>query len=122
MKRFLFYYSQLNTGGAEKSLSRLMNALVEEGEDVTLLCRYGNGNGEYMLDKRERKLYLSSYPLINKRRLSALIHNVICLLERLWVLLRLKIFSDRYDIAFVGLQGLSPNIILRYTIYLMHQW
>lgn len=114
MKKFLFYYSQLNTGGAEKSLSRLMNALVEEGEEVTLLCRYGYGNGEYMLDKRVRKLYLSSYPLKNRIRLSALIHNVICLLQRLWVLLRLKIFSERYDIAFVGLQGLSPNIILRY--------
>lgn len=114
MKKFLFYYSQLNTGGAEKSLSRLMNALVEEGEEVTLLCRYGHGNGEYMLDKRVRKLYLSSYPLKNRIRLSALIHNVICLLQRLWVLFRLMIFSDRYDIAFVGLQGLSPNIILKY--------
>ena len=113
MRKFLFYYSQLNTGGAEKSLSRLMNTLIEEGEEVTLLCRYGNGNGEYMLDKRVKKLCLSSYPPKKGYHILALVNNVICLLQRVWMLFKLKISGDEYDIAFVGLQGLSPDYILR---------
>lgn len=113
MKKFLFYYSQLNTGGAEKSLSRLMNALVEEGEDVTLLCRCGNGNGEYMLDKRVKKLCLSSYSPKKGCHISTLVNNAICLLQRLWMFFKLKMSSEEYDITFVGLQGLSPDYILR---------
>lgn len=113
MRKFLFYYSQLNTGGAEKSLSRLMNTLIKEGEEVTLLCRYGNGNGEYMLDKRVKKLCLSSYPPKKGYHILALVNNVICLLQRVWMLFNLKISGDEYDIAFVGLQGLSPDYILR---------
>ena len=37
MSRILVYYSQLNIGGAEKSLIRLMNAFVERGDDVYYL-------------------------------------------------------------------------------------
>ena len=113
MKKYLFYYSQLNTGGAEKSLSRLMNALVEEGEEVTLLCRYGHGNGEYMLDKRVKKRCLSSYPLYGGNNLLALFHNVVFILQRLWNILYLRLINKCYDITFIGLQGLSPRFIMR---------
>ncbi len=58
-KKILFYYSQLNIGGAEKSLVRLMNALVKDGHEITLLTRFGNGSSEYLLDKRIKKISLS---------------------------------------------------------------
>lgn len=115
-KKILFYYSQLNIGGAEKSLVRLMNALVNDGHEITLLTRFGNGNGEYLLDKRIKKFSLS-------KDIPSKINNIflyylkllIVLLQRIIKLVILKVKNNHYDLAIVGLQGLSPEIIFRYV-------
>ena len=116
MKKILFYYSQLNIGGAEKSLVRLMNALAYDGHDITLLTRFGNGNGEYLLDKRIKKFSLSKdSPLKTKNKLFYFFKLIIIFIQRIISLIILKNQNNHYDLAIVGLQGLSPEIICRYV-------
>lgn len=115
-KKILFYYSQLNIGGAEKSLIRLMNALVNDGHEITLLTRFGNGNGEYLLDKRIKIFSLSKYsPLKKSNKLLYYLNLIIVFLQRIIKLLILKVQNNHYDLAIIGLQGLSPEIIYRCT-------
>ena len=115
MKKILVYYSQLNIGGAEKSLIRIMNAFAADGNEVTYLGRYGHGKGEHLLDKRIKKEWLSSSPPISGGGLKSAISNAICILQRFLSLAKLLLQSHKVDIAFVGLQGLSPDLVLKYT-------
>lgn len=105
-KKILFYYSQLNIGGAEKSLIRLMNALVKDGNDVTLLTRYSQGKAEQFLDSRVKKLALSE-PMGNGGIFDKLRVGV----QRTFQTSKLKREKPEYDLAIVGLQGLSPAIL-----------
>lgn len=110
-KKILFYYSQLNIGGAEKSLIRLMNALVADGNEVTLLTRYSQGRAEQFLNERIKKIALSD-PIRNgnifdKFRIG---------LQRTRQTLILKWRKSEYDLAIVGLQGLSPKILPRLIV------
>lgn len=114
-KKILVYYSQLNMGGAEKSLIRLMNTLAKDGNEVTCLCRYGNGSCEYLLDERIKRYSLSAYAPVKSIGFASLIKNGRLILQRLIALLKLKLSGKEYDIAFVGLQGLSAKIICRYV-------
>ncbi len=117
-KKILFYYSQLNIGGAEKSLVRLMNALVKDGHEITLLTRFGNGSSEYLLDKRIKKISLSKEsPLKINNIFLYYIKLLIVFLQRIKNLLILKIQHEHYDLAIIGLQGLSPEIICRCISY-----
>ena len=113
MKKILFYYSQLNIGGAEKSLIRLMNALSAEGNDVTLLCRYGNGKGEYLLDNKVQLIKLSTCVPQRWNSFSAIQNNIISILQRFWSIILLKLSNKVYDITLIGLQGLSPEFIYK---------
>ena len=115
MRRILVYYSQLNIGGAEKSLIRLMNSFVAAGDDVTYLGRYGMGKGEYLLDSRIHKITLSHRPPLSGHSVRALAANAICLLQRWFSLVTLKLRRLDYDLALIGLQGLSPEIVCKYT-------
>ena len=56
--KILYYYSQLNIGGAEKSTVRLLNAFVQKGHDVTLLLRWNGGTLENELDGKVKRIYL----------------------------------------------------------------
>lgn len=115
MKRIiLIYYSQLNIGGAEKSLIRLMNTFVANGDDVTYLGRYGGGKGEYLLDEKVRQIYLSKQPLQTGKSIKSISHNLVCLIQRWLTLVTLCLSNRKYDMAFVGLQGLSPEVVKRY--------
>ena len=116
MKRnIMIYYSQLNIGGAEKSLIRLMNAFVNNGDAVTYLGRYGGGKGEYLLDERVRQIYLSKRPPQTDKNIISVYLNMVCLIQRWLTLFTLWVGHRKYDICFVGLQGLSPNNIEKYV-------
>ena len=54
MRRVLFHYPVLNTGGAEMSSLRLMAALADRGWDITLVVTTGGGSLEPLLDPRVR--------------------------------------------------------------------
>lgn len=105
-KKILFYYSQLNIGGAEKSLIRLMNALANDGNDVTMLTRYSRGKAEQFLDNRVKKIALSG-PMGNGGIFDKLRVGV----QRTFQTSKLKCKKPEYDLAIVGLQGLSPAIL-----------
>lgn len=110
MRKILFYYSQLNIGGAEKSLIRLMNAFVSKGDKVTYLGRFSGGTGEYLLDDVIQKFWLSK-ELKRGNKLKFYASLLRCLFQRIYA--RLKMHNwPKYDIAFIGLQGLSPEIIV----------
>lgn len=111
MKNILFYYSQLNIGGAEKSLIRLMNAFATAGNNIVYLGRYSNGIGEYLLDKNVRRYSLSKpfAPYKGVRRLVGIAH---AFLLRKFRLVSLPKKLGHFDIAFIGLQGLSPDVIV----------
>lgn len=116
MKRnIMIYYSQLNIGGAEKSLIRLMNTFVSNGNDVTYLGRYGGGKGDYLLDERVRRIYLSKRPFKTGKNIQSICHNLVCLIQRWMSLFALRLSYRKYDMAFVGLQGLSPKVLERYV-------
>lgn len=112
MKNILFYYSQLNIGGAEKSLIRLMNALVKAGNKVTYLGRYSGGKGEYLLSKDVRKYWLS-HPLNQNNFFLIFVGFVRAYVERKWSEFWLRHKIGDFDIAFIGLQGLSPELIIK---------
>ena len=57
-KRVLFHYSVFNTGGAERSTSKLMTSLCNRGWDVTLLLNIGGGDFESQVDPRITILHL----------------------------------------------------------------
>lgn len=108
--RFLFYYSQLNIGGAEKSLVRLMNGLVKAGHSVTYLGRYSNGAAEYLLDKKVKCMSLSK-PLNRTDKWNFLCSMVRSGIQRALSIAELRNLPE-FDVAFVGLQGLSPELVV----------
>ncbi len=65
----LYYYSKLNIGGAERSTVRMLNALAEHGDKVTLLLRWSDGTLEGELNsnieiihvKNEAKGFMSTF-------------------------------------------------------------
>lgn len=113
MRKILFYYSQLNIGGAEKSIIRLMNAFVSKEDYVTYLGRFSGGTGEYLLDNRIHKFWLSN-ELKKENRLKFYASSLRCIIQRLYSKIKIKNWS-KYDIAFIGLQGLSPELIVNYV-------
>lgn len=107
-KRILVYYSQLNMGGAEKSLVRLMNRLAAEGCSVTYLGRFGHGGCEPLLSPEIRKIHLSEYPPVKGSSLKRALSMLRAAFQRWRSYLKLRFSSEHYDVAFVGLQGLDP--------------
>jgi glycosyltransferase involved in cell wall biosynthesis len=60
MKRLLIILHDLSAGGAEKMMVRLAGALVEAGNEVTLLLLTGGGINAALLDPRVRQVELRS--------------------------------------------------------------
>jgi glycosyltransferase involved in cell wall biosynthesis len=60
MKRLLIILHDLKAGGAEKMMARLAGALVDEGNDVTLLMLTGGGVHAASLDPRVKQVSLQS--------------------------------------------------------------
>lgn len=107
-KRILFYYTQLNIGGAEKSLVRMMNALFRDGNEVTLLTRYGHGGSEKFLDAGIRRVALSEVPAN-----SGCCGKIYVAVQRLWRTLKLRALNVHCDLVVTGLHGLSPEFVLK---------
>ncbi|MFP3680336.1 glycosyltransferase [Pseudomonas sp. URMO17WK12:I12] len=60
MKKLLIILHDLSAGGAEKMMTRLAGALVDAGNDVTLLMLTGGGLNVANLDPRVKKVELGS--------------------------------------------------------------
>ncbi|VVP82015.1 N-acetylgalactosamine-N, N'-diacetylbacillosaminyl-diphospho-undecaprenol 4-alpha-N-acetylgalactosaminyltransferase [Pseudomonas fluorescens] len=60
MKKLLIILHDLGAGGAEKMMARLAGALVDAGNDVTLLMLTGGGVHATQLDPRVKKVELQS--------------------------------------------------------------
>ncbi|MFY0731798.1 glycosyltransferase [Pseudomonas sp. NFX15] len=60
MKRLLIILHDLSAGGAEKMMARLAGALVEAGNDVTLLMLTGGGVNVALVDPRVKQVELRS--------------------------------------------------------------
>jgi glycosyltransferase involved in cell wall biosynthesis len=60
MKKFLIILHDLSAGGAEKMMTRLAGALVDAGNDVTLLLLTGGGINAKYLDPRVKTVELHS--------------------------------------------------------------
>jgi glycosyltransferase involved in cell wall biosynthesis len=60
MKRLLIILHDLSAGGAEKMMARLAGALVDAGNDVTLLMLTGGGVNVALLDPRVKQVELRS--------------------------------------------------------------
>lgn len=60
MKKLLIILHDLNAGGAEKMMARLAGALVDAGNEVTLLMLTGGGINAASLDPRVKQVELNS--------------------------------------------------------------
>jgi glycosyltransferase involved in cell wall biosynthesis len=60
MKKLLIILHDLNAGGAEKMMARLAGALVDAGNDVTLLMLTGGGINAASVDPRVKQVELQS--------------------------------------------------------------
>jgi len=60
MKRLLIILHDLSAGGAEKMMARLAGALVDAGNDVTLLMLTGGGVNVALVDPRVKQVELRS--------------------------------------------------------------
>lgn len=121
MKKILFHYSVFNTGGAEMSLIRLTRMFVNRGWHVDLVLNIAGGDLENKLDPRVNVKYLRT---INPEK----IKTEFCLVKKLRIALNfliyfvsliqqafneLSFFFKKYDVAVIGLHGLSPRFCCR---------
>lgn len=109
--RAIYYYSQLNIGGAERSTIRLVNAMAQYGWDVTVLLRWDHGLLEHELLPEVKKIYLK-----HERR-SRLFGKAGDLVWFVLQTLLCKIRERRldridYDLAINGLLGYDPRLLL----------
>ncbi len=110
-KKILFYYTRLGVGGAEKSLIRMMNALSRDGNEITLLTRFGNGESGTLLNPEIHRISLSSCIVDIKK--CGILEKSRILIQRLFNTLKLKYSGVKYDLVITGLQGLSPAFVLK---------
>lgn len=105
--KILYYYSQLNIGGAERSTVRLLNKMAEKGHDVTLLLRWDGGALEEELLPQVKRFYLKrayGKPLNKWRQIT---ERIKCIFREN----RLK--KNNYDIVISGLFGYDPKILFK---------
>ena len=108
--KFLYYYSKLNIGGAEKSTVRLLNLLREKGHDITLLQRWSGGQLERELNPGVHILHLK----VEHRTRSRAARLFFFALETLLSLFRrMRLGRTEYDICINGLFGYDPAILFR---------
>lgn len=120
MKRILFHYPILNTGGAEMSSLRMMKALADRGWEVTLVLTTGGGNLEKAIDPRIHVVSLRSqghgYRFIGATNLASRIQAIPDLLAYGFARVAefcksLTFLGRRYDAAVVLLMGMSSRFV-----------
>lgn len=124
-KKILFHYSVLNVGGAENSLLRMMRLLADHGWEVELVLSVAGGKLEPRVDPRVKVTHLRDKVVgrrflgerrVSKKILWLLIDGAPFLLTRLqWLVRALRFRFKSYDIAAIGLHGLSPNFCCRFV-------
>lgn len=124
-KKILIHYSVLNVGGAENSLLRMMRLLVARGWDVELVLSVAGGKLETRVDPRVKITHLRDKVVgqrflgekrLSKKMLWMLIDGAPFLLTRLqWLVRALKFRFRSYDMAAIGLHGLSPTFCCRFV-------
>lgn len=113
-KKILFYYSQLGIGGAERSLVRFMNALVNDGNDITLLTRYSGGECVAELDGRIKVISMSkSNDFLKSGKLSHLFGRIRSELEKIRFVSQKRHEQESFDLMVLGSHGMSPFPMLR---------
>ena len=105
--RILYYYSQLNVGGAERSTVRLLNAFAEKGHEVTLLLRWDGGTVEGELSPAIKRIYLKRTGGGPIGKWKQIAETLKCRVRER----RLK--KHEYDIVISGLFGYDPRILFR---------
>ncbi len=114
MIRVIYYYSQLNVGGAEKSTVRLLNKMAERGWDVTVLLKWNGGALESELSDRVKRIYLRQMregwaDKKWRRMLWSLIQYT------LYPLRELRLHKQAYDVCISGLFGYPPGLLFRHV-------
>lgn len=105
--KILYYYSQLNIGGAERSTVRLLNRLVERGHTVTLLLRWDSGTLENELHPNVERIYLKKANGKPMNKYKQVVETLKCRFREN----RLK--KESYDVVISGLFGYNPKILFQ---------
>lgn len=107
--RILYYYSKLNIGGAERSTVRLLNSLVQNGHEATLLLRWNCGLLENELDPRVRIIHLKNGNISNGGAVRKAFLQIRETIRMRCCLVRLR--KKQFDVAISGLFGYDPAIL-----------
>lgn len=111
--RILYYYSKLNIGGAERSTVRLLNSMVQNGHETTLLLRWNGGLLENELDSRIRIIHLKKGNISNSRAVQKVFIQI---REKIGLCYRLgKLGNEQFDIVISGLFGYNPKILFKWV-------
>lgn len=119
--KILFHYSRLNIGGAERSTTRLVNALASSGWDVTLVLNVGGGSLESTIDtnvniihffpKSWKERVVTEKSLVRKTAYLGL-YTIPILYYTFLTWVRKYMFKFKsYDAAIISLQGLDPTFV-----------
>lgn len=112
MKSVLFHYSVFNRGGAEKSTLKLMKLFLKKGWKVKLVLNFRGGGMEEDIPAEVEVEYLSRFHIASYRnKFVRYILKSIDLLTNPFVFMKYK--KECYDLACVGLQGLSPRFVCK---------
>ena len=103
--KILYYYSQLNIGGAERSTVRLLNKMAEKGHDVTLLLRWDGGMLEGELNPNVKRIHLKKAGGKSINKVNQIIQTLLSRIRER----RLK--KEEYDVVISGLFGYNPKIL-----------
>lgn len=113
MKNVLFHYSVFNRGGAEQSTLRLMKLFIKNKWKVHLVLNFKGGDLEKDVPPEIKITYLAERELgfYQSNRLG----RCFLIIDKIKMLINmLKIrFIKKYDLACIGLQGLSPFFVSR---------
>jgi glycosyltransferase involved in cell wall biosynthesis len=124
-KSILFHYSMLNIGGAERSTLRLINILVKNDWDVTLVLNVGNGKLENKLDDKIKLVHFFPKPwkskVVNqKTKLRSFAYLIIYFFPIFFYtflsfIKKCSFLFKKYDAAIISLQGLDPFFVCTFV-------
>ncbi len=108
----LIHYNKFNIGGAQRSILRMINYLVEEGVNVTLVLDYPNGELEKDLPNNTIIKYLNATDRKSRKDLLGI--NLIKFHIIRYLNMR-KYRSNDYDLAVVGFQNMNPKFVAKHV-------
>ncbi len=110
--KIIYYYSQLNVGGAERSTVRLLNKMAEHGHEVTLLLRWSGGLLESELCPKVHCIYLKKAHEARTKVGDAFWFGT----ETIASLYRSReLEKQSYDVCISGLFGYDPSLLFQHV-------